>query len=167
MLRKRKRVMFSLAWWCWRGGPNLAWARAIEMHLKISEEPLCMEIYRKKGRATRPRMHLNMSQDNLARAPGQIPGEAGNRAPPTSQPVLLLKQIWFFKVHGPASPKERRINGFAFFSPQVSVHNRVPTKQSYSGSVSLMGYPLEKLFGVLFVQKGLIRHLFIYKYINR
>jgi len=55
--------------------------------------------------------------------------------------------------------------GFCFFSlPKVVVHNRVPSKQLYYWwSEPFMGYHLEKLFGSCFLNKGLIRHLIIWR----
>ena len=55
--------------------------------------------------------------------------------------------------------------GFVFFStPKVAWHNRVPSKHSYYWVTQpLMGYPLKKLFGCCFFNKGLIRHLIIWK----
>ena len=48
-------------------------------------------------------------------------------------------------------------------APKVFVHNRVPSKQLHSwGSGSLMGYPL-KIVWVLFLNKGLIKHLIIWE----
>ena len=41
-----------------------------------------------------------------------------------------LTWIWFSKVNGLALPKERWIKGFVFFfTPEVFVHTRVPSKQ--------------------------------------
>ena len=76
-----------------------------------------------------------------------------------------LSQIWFPKVNGQALLKERWRKGFCFFStPKVVGHNRVPSKHSYYWVTQpLMGYHLEKLFGCCFLNKGLIRHLIIWK----
>ena len=76
-----------------------------------------------------------------------------------------LIQIWFPKVNGPALLKERWRKGFCFFStPKVVGHNRVPSKHSYYWVTQpLMGYHLEKLSGCCFFNKGLIRHLIIWK----
>ena len=54
---------------------------------------------------------------------------------------------------------------FVFFStPKVVGHNRVPSKHSYYWVTQpLMGYHLEKLSGCCFFNKGLIRHLIIWK----
>ena len=73
----------------------------------------------------------------------------------------VLTQIWLSKVKGPALPKERWRKGFAFFSlPKVGAHKRVPSKQLYYWVTEpLMRYPLEKLSGCCFFNKGLIRHL--------
>ena len=50
------------------------------------------------------------------------------------------------------------------FIPTAFVHNRVLSRQlHYWGSGSLMGYPLEKLFGRCFFNNGLIRHLIIWE----
>ena len=69
------------------------------MHLKISQEPLCMDIYRKNAApqdqgpqwttecANAPEHVTRASFSPGTRAPGQIPGQPGNRAPHTSQPV--------------------------------------------------------------------------------
>ena len=56
----------------------------------------------------------------------------------------VLTQLWLSKVKGPALPKERWRKGFVFFS-------------------LLMRYTLEKLSGCCFFNKGLIRHLIIWK----
>ena len=55
--------------------------------------------------------------------------------------------------------------GFCFFSlPKVGAHNSVPSKQLYySVAVPIMRYPLEKLSGCFFFNKGFIRHLIIWK----
>ena len=55
--------------------------------------------------------------------------------------------------------------GFCFFwTPKGVGHNRVPSKHSYYWVTQpLMGYHLEKLFGCCFFNKGLIRHLIIWK----
>ena len=76
-----------------------------------------------------------------------------------------LTQIWLSKVNGPALLKERWRKGFWFFStPKVAWHNRVPSKHSYYWVTEpLMRLPLEKLFGCCFFNKGLIRHLIIWK----
>ena len=48
--------------------------------------------------------------------------------------------------------------------PKVGAHNRVPSKQLYYWVTEpLMRYPLEKLFGCCFFNKGLIRHLIIWE----
>ena len=79
-------------------------------------------------------------------------------------PTQLLK-IWFPKVNGPVLLKERWRKGFWFFStPKVVGHNRVPSNHSYHCVTEpLMRYTLEKLFGCCFFNKGLIRHLIIWK----
>ena len=76
-----------------------------------------------------------------------------------------LTQIWLSKVKGPALPKERWRKGYVFFPlPKVGAHNRVPSKQLYYWvTVPIMRYPLEKIVWVLFLNKGLIRHLIIWK----
>ena len=54
---------------------------------------------------------------------------------------------------------------FYFFSlPKVGAHNRVPSRQLYYWVTEpLMRYPLEKLSGCCFFNKGLIRHLIIWE----
>jgi hypothetical protein len=38
------------------------------------------------------------------------------------------------------------LNGFDIFTPNIPLHNRVPSKQLYYwGPESLMGYPLEQI----------------------
>ena len=78
-----------------------------------------------------------------------------------------LTQIWLSKVKGPALPKERWRTGFVFFFSlqKVGAHNRVPSRQLYySVTEPLMRYPLEKLSGCCFFNKGLlIRHPIIWE----
>ena len=47
--------------------------------------------------------------------------------------------------------------------PKVGAHNRVPSRLYYSVAEPLMRYPLEKLSGCCFLNKGLIRHLIIWE----
>ena len=79
--------------------------------------------------------------------------------------LQALSQIWLSKVNGPALLQERWRKGFCFFSAPKGVgHNRVPSKHShYWVTEPLMRYPLEKIVWVLFLNKGLIRHLIIWK----
>ena len=66
-----------------------------------------------------------------------------------------------------ASFTQRKVEkGFRFFFslPKVGAHNRVPSKQLYySVTEPLMRYPLEKLSGCCFFNKGLIRHRIIWE----
>ena len=66
-----------------------------------------------------------------------------------------------------ASFTQRKVEkGFCCFFPlpKVGAHNRVPSKQLYYWVTEpIMRYPVEKLSGCCFFNKGLIRHLIIWE----
>ena len=75
----------------------------------------------------------------------------------------LLAHIWLSKVKASVLPKERWRKVF-FSLPKVGAHNRVPSKQLYYWVTEpLMRYPPWKIVWMLFFNKGLIRHLIIWK----
>ena len=74
-----------------------------------------------------------------------------------------LTWIWLSKVNGPALPKERWIKVFCLFTPNVFVHNRVPSKQLHDWNLGhSWGTPSNSCLGAVF-NKSLIRHLIIWQ----